>query len=203
MTQDLVVFKGTQDGVYIYIREGSFDSIKEELDIKLRKSGAFFKGGKIVDFKGKRLSSNELEELKDIVKDKHHLKIVERKKVKEKDFFTGIKEGMTKFVKTTLRSGQSIEYKGNVVIFGDVNPGSIVISGGNIVVLGSLRGVAHAGCSGNKNAIVAAFSLQPSQLRIADLIARRPDEDIEEPKWPEIARIEGNEVIIERYLPKK
>ena len=203
MTQDLVVFKGTQDGVYIYIREGSFDSIKEELDIKLRKSGAFFKGGKIVDFKGKRLSSNELEELKDIVKDKHHLKIMERKKVKEKDFFTGIKEGMTKFVKTTLRSGQSIEYKGNVVIFGDVNPGSIVISGGNIVVLGSLRGVAHAGCSGNKNAIVAAFSLQPSQLRIADLIARRPDEDVEEPKWPEIARIEGNEVIIERYLPKK
>lgn len=203
MTQDLVVFKGTQEGVYIYIREGSFDSIKKELDIKLRKSGTFFKGGKIVDFKGKRLSSNELEELKDIVKDKHHLKIVERKKVKEKDFFTGIKEGMTKFVKTTLRSGQSIEYKGNVVIFGDVNPGSIVISGGNIVVLGSLRGVAHAGCSGNKNAIVAAFSLQPSQLRIADLIARRPDEDIEEPKWPEIARIEGNEVIIERYLPKK
>ena len=203
MTQDLVVFKGTQDGVYIYIRDGNFELIKKELDIKLEKSNSFFKGGKIVAFKGKSLSSDELKELEGIVKDKYNLNIIEKKKLKPRDFFKGIEEGMTKFVKTTLRSGQTIEYNGNVVIFGDVNPGSMVVAGGNIVVLGNLRGVAHAGYDGNKKAIVAAFALQPTQLRIANLISRRPDEDTEEPKWPEIAKIEENEVIIERYLPKK
>ncbi|MBW4827282.1 MAG: septum site-determining protein MinC [Clostridiaceae bacterium] len=203
MTQDLVVFKGTKDGVYIYIRDGNFESIKKELDIKLKKSSSFFKGGKIVDFKGKSLSNDELKELEGIVRDKYNLKIIEKKELKVKSFFKGIEEGMTKFIKTTLRSGQKIEYNGNVVIFGDVNPGSMVVAGGNIVVLGNLRGVAHAGYDGNKEAIVAAFALQPTQLRIANLISRRPDEDIEYPKWPEIAKIEGNEVIIERYLPKK
>lgn len=203
MTQDLVVFKGTQNGVYIYIRDGNFELIKKELDIKLEKSNSFFKGGKIVDFKGKSLSDDELKELKGIVKGKYKLNIIEKKELKPKDFFKGIEEGMTKFVKTTLRSGQTIEYDGNIVIFGDVNPGSMVVAGGNIVVLGNLRGVAHAGSDGNRKAIVAAFVLQPTQLRIANLISRRPDKVTEEPKWPEIAKIEENEVIIERYLPKK
>ena len=74
---------------------------------------------------------------------------------------------------------------------------------GNIIVLGALRGVAHAGSDGNRQAIVAAFHLQPTQLRIANVIARRPDYEIQASKWPEIAKIEENAVLIEPYLPKK
>lgn len=203
MTQDLVVFKGAKDGVYIYIREGSFNSIKKELDIKLKKSNSFFEGGKIIDIRGKRLTNEELKELEAIIKYKHNLKLPERKEIKEKGLFDGIEEGMTKFIKTTLRSGQTIQYDGNLVIFGDINPGSIAIAEGNIVVLGNLRGVAHAGYGGNRGAIVVAFNLQPTQLRIADLIARRPDEVVNESKWPEIAKIQENEVIVERYLSRK
>lgn len=208
MNQDLVVFKGTQDGVYIYIKDGSFNSIKKELDKKLKKSISFFEGGQIIDFKGRRLSEDEKSELRRIIKDKYKIKIAEE--VKEEDnfekeeIFKGIGEGMTKFIKTTLRSGQFIHYKGNVVIFGDLNPGSVVEAWGNIIVLGTLRGIAHAGSNGNKEAIVAAFHLQPTQLRIANFIARCPDqENVEESKWPEIAKIEGEEVVIDTYLPKK
>lgn len=207
MNQDLVVFKGTQDGLYIYIKDGNFNSIKKELDKKLKNSISFFEGGQIIDFKGRKLSEDEENELRRIIKDKYKIKIAEgvKEEVKEEvEFFKGIGEGMTKFVKTTLRSGQFISYKGNVVIFGDLNPGSVVEAWGNIVVLGTLRGIAHAGSNGNKEAIVAAFHLQPTQLRIANFIARCPDEEnAEESKWPEIAKIEGEEVIIETYLPKK
>ncbi len=85
---------------------------------------------------------------------------------------------MTRFYNNTIRSGQVIEYNGNIVIIGDVNPGALVKATGNIVILGGkLRGgVAHAGTNGNENAYVAAYELQPTQLRIGDIIARKPDE---------------------------
>lgn len=105
-------------------------------------------------------------------------------------------------MRATVRSGQTIESEGNLVVIGDVNPGGIVMARGNIVIIGALRGMAHAGCDGNKEAIVVAFYLHPTQLRIANIIARKPDEEVELSKWPEIARVEENAVLIETYLPK-
>ena len=205
MSQELVIFKGTKEGIYIYIKEGNFRLIKKELDMKLKKSGSFFKGGKIIDFKGKKLSKIEENELREMIHNKYQLELAqmgEKEKSEKQGYFEGIDEGKTKFIKTTLRSGQIIRYDGNIVIFGDVNPGAVILATGNIIVLGTLRGIAHAGYDGNKKALVAAFNLQPTQLRIANVIARCPDEDVVLPKWPEIAKIEKGEVLIETYLPK-
>ncbi|WP_202820050.1 septum site-determining protein MinC [Calderihabitans maritimus] len=108
----------------------------------------------------------------------------------------------TILVQRTLRSGQSIHYPGHVVIMGDVNPGAEVVAAGNIVVMGSLRGMAHAGAAGNERAMVIAFRLKPTQLRIANHITRAPDgEEKLEPTQPEVARIKGGNVVIERYFP--
>ena len=79
-------------------------------------------------------------------------------------------EGMTKFYKGTVRNGQRIDYQGNIIVMGDVNPGAEIVAGGNIIVLGNLRGMAHAGVSGDKRAIVMALCLQPTQLRIGNVI---------------------------------
>ena len=117
--------------------------------------------------------------------------------------FTGITEGKTKFVQGTIRSGQNINYDGNIVILGDVNPGAHITAYGNIVVMGSLRGVAHAGSNGNRDACVAAFYLEPTQLRISDVITRAPDGYYERPKIPELAKVKGNMVYIEPYLNRK
>jgi len=105
----------------------------------------------------------------------------------------------TILVQRTLRSGQSIHYDGNVVILGDVNPGAEVAATGNIIVMGALRGVVHAGAGGDENAIVMAFHLQPTQLRIADHITRPPDNDAIYPDYPEMARIKGGVVTIESF----
>ena len=76
----------------------------------------------------------------------------------------------------SLRSGQSINYAGSVVIVGNVNAGSSIIAHGNIVVLGSLKGVARAGYTGNHDCFVAALDFLPTQIRIADLITYIPDD---------------------------
>lgn len=76
----------------------------------------------------------------------------------------------TKFHRGSLRSGQRIEEDGSVVILGDVNSGAEVIASDNIVVLGTLRGLAHAGAKGNKEAIVSAGRLDTVQIRIANIV---------------------------------
>ena len=81
----------------------------------------------------------------------------------------------TLYIQRTLRSGQSIKSEGNIVIIGDVNPGSEVIAKGDITVWGILAGIAHAGSDGNRYAKIRALKMNAIQLRIADTFARRPD----------------------------
>ena len=88
----------------------------------------------------------------------------------------------TKFHRGAVRSGQKLEFEGSIVIMGDVNDGAEVIAGDNIVILGALRGLAHAGAKGNVNAIIAASSIDEPQLRIANIIKEREKEEIQEDK---------------------
>ncbi|MDS1029403.1 septum site-determining protein MinC [Bacillota bacterium LX-D] len=110
-------------------------------------------------------------------------------------------EDETILIQRTIRSGQVIRYPGNVVVMGDVNPGAEIVAGGNIVIMGHLRGVVHAGAFGNEQAVVAAFKLQPTQLRIANHITRAPDEEELPPQQPEIAKIKNEVVVIEQFHP--
>ncbi|ACV64066.1 Septum formation inhibitor MinC [Desulfofarcimen acetoxidans DSM 771] len=105
----------------------------------------------------------------------------------------------TILIQRTLRSGQSIYHDGNVVLLGDVNPGAELVAGGNIIVLGTLRGVVHAGVNGDEKAIIIAFKLLPTQLRIANHITRAPDDEQVKSEQPEIARVKGGIVTIEAF----
>ncbi|HHX95543.1 MAG TPA: septum site-determining protein MinC [Clostridia bacterium] len=107
----------------------------------------------------------------------------------------------TLLIERTVRSGQSVNFPGHVVVMGDVNPGAEIVAGGHIMVFGSLRGVAHAGALGSKSARVAALCLNPTQLRIAGHITRAPDGDEFKPNQPEIAKINDGSIVIEKYCP--
>jgi septum site-determining protein MinC len=76
----------------------------------------------------------------------------------------------------TLRSGDHLQAAGSALVLGDVNPGARVSAGGHVLVWGRLRGVAHAGRLGNGSARIVALQLQPLQLRIAEAVARGPEE---------------------------
>lgn len=98
----------------------------------------------------------------------------------------------------TIRSGQSVRHHSHVTVVGDVNPGAEVIAGGDVVVWGRLRGVVHAGAIGEEKAIVCALDLAPTQLRIAGLAARAPEETLPSP-GPEVAHIEGGHIVVEPW----
>ena len=99
-----------------------------------------------------------------------------------------------------LRAGQTVRHSGSVVILGDVNAGSEIIAGGDIVVWGRLRGTAHAGCLGNTLAVVCALDLRPLQLRIAEIVTR-PDEGAATANetYPEVAYVRDHTIIVERW----
>ena len=81
----------------------------------------------------------------------------------------------TLYLRKTLRSGQSISSDGNIVVIGDVNPGAEIIAKGDITVWGILGGIAHAGSDGNNYSRIRALKLNPVQIRIGEVFARRPD----------------------------
>jgi septum site-determining protein MinC len=105
------------------------------------------------------------------------------------------------YVKQTLRSGQTVSHKGDLVIVGDVNPGAEIMAEGDITVWGSLRGIAHAGVGGNAEAEIRALNLQPIQIRIATAIARAPDRpriSYASGTGPETARIVEGKIRIQK-----
>ncbi|HJJ05656.1 MAG TPA: hypothetical protein OIM45_07475 [Clostridiaceae bacterium] len=133
---------------------------------------------------GKVLKNKEIDEIHDLISEYLDVDIdFESPKVLglygiKKTFYKDIATSETKFHKGSLRSGQKVEFEGSIVIIGDVNCGAEVISGENIVVLGKLRGLAHAGAKGNKEAIIAGESIESPQIRIADEIYERDKEAI-------------------------
>jgi septum site-determining protein MinC len=92
------------------------------------------------------------------------------------------------YLQMTVRSGHLIRHPGSVIILGDLNPGGIVVADGDILVWGRLRGIAHAGASGNRECLIMAVQMEPTQLRIADALARAPEKSPMQ-FYPEVAHI--------------
>jgi len=138
-----------------------------------------------IEVTGKYLRNSEMDEIQKLIKEQIDVKIdFESPKTLglygiKKTFNKEIEDSTTKFVKNSLRNGVKIEYEGSVVVLGDVNAGAEIIAEDNIVILGSLRGLAHAGAKGNKKAIIAANMIDCPQIRIANIIKEKNNEDDE------------------------
>ncbi|RCX20808.1 septum site-determining protein MinC [Anaerobacterium chartisolvens] len=225
MSEANVTFRATVNGLVIILREeDSFDDIYNQMEKKVMSAGKFFKGASLdVKYRGRKLDDSEKDKIKEIMVTRTGAQIksfeedtdipspiqkgsgAEQNRIKlRKYFFKGINEGIAKFYRGTVRSGQLISFDGNLVIIGDVNPGGEIIATGNVIVMGSLRGIVHAGADGNKEAVVVAFNLQPMQLRIADVITRPPDEkESRNALSPELAFVKDDMVYIETFLPQR
>ncbi len=212
---DGILIKGNKDGINTTINMNKFACFDDMLVLlikKLSKGKHFYKGTtlilridlKLVNKKEVGILKEKLLtqiELKDIVLEDIE-KEIEQVNEKEVKVFSGVYEGKTKFIRKTVRSGECINYQGNIVIVGDINSGAEVYAAGNVIVLGRIRGKVSAGTNGNIKAVIAAFLLQLELLKIANVIAMSPD-DIEKPSYPELARIRDGLIIVEPYLPNK
>lgn len=151
---------------------------------------------------GKVLKNKEIDEIQELIKSKIDVEIdFDMPKSLglhsiTKTFEKEIAVSETKFHRGSLRSGKKLEAEGSLVIIGDVNAGAEVIASDNIVVLGALRGLAHAGAKGNKQAIIAAGLVDTVQIRIANVV-KEIDRDEEQMHKQAYVSIDDDKIIIE------
>ncbi len=153
------------------------ENIIKDLNKKLRELKKMYKDETTpIRVTGKILSNKEIEEIKEIIKSKIDVKIKFDSPTTlglhsiTRSYKKDVGTSETTFHKGSLRSGQKIEVEGSLVVIGDVNSGAEVIAADNIAIIGTLRGLAHAGAKGNKEAIITASTLDAVQIRISNIV---------------------------------
>jgi septum site-determining protein MinC len=199
--------KGTMKGLIICIEGNTlFENIKSELISRLEASKGFFKEAPFCLYGDQNLPSEQRQALIDLCVDNGMVLDNSIVSAMPKQYSPNNKNTDSQpvtddnlVINRNIRSGQRIIAKKDLVIVGNVNPGAELIAGGNIIVMGSLRGVAHAGSTGNEFATITAQEMQPTQIRIAGIVACKPDHDTEAPAQTEIAYIKDNKIVIEAF----
>ena len=220
-----VIIKGMQSGIVVMLDDKKdYDELKEDIKNKFIESAKFLGKADIgISLEGRKLTDEQIKEILEIISENTELNVVcvltdnkeedaayrkmieknlneliTRKKKKEEK--KKIKpEKLAIFHKGNLRSGQELNIENSVIVMGDVNFGASIVSKGNVIVLGTLFGNVYAGSGGDKEAFVLALDMQPTQIRIGNVIARSSDDtrirrdDIE----PKIAYVEDDRIYVE------
>lgn len=209
-----IQIKGIREGLMVSFGDADWSTLTSALIHQIEEQPTFYESARIVlDAGSHNLGVNELASLRDILSE-HGITLwavlsnsptteqtaqnlglatrISKPKpidvIEPADSLSGDK---ALWIEHTLRSGTRIEFDGNVIVVGDVNPGAEIIAGGSVLVWGRLRGLVHAGANGNQEAVVGAVEFSPMQLRIAEKIAVSPKKNTKGKL--EIARlIDGN-----------
>ncbi|NLK77257.1 MAG: septum site-determining protein MinC [Clostridiales bacterium] len=216
--QQPVVLKSNKYGINLILNDHmEFKELLQCIIDKFKESEGFFKNAKMaISFEGRKLTQEEEFEIVEAITENSSVQIIcilDNDQLKEElvrqkiEQFEEEQAGRTgEFYKGTLRSGQVLDCETSVVVIGDVNPGAKVISKGNIVILGALKGNAYAGANGNMQAFVAALDMDPVQIKIGDVIGRSADKTAKdrkkkkqpvEPVEPQVAIVKDGNIYIE------
>lgn len=211
MRDQEITIKGIRQGLLIQLGAGEWEDQFAQLKERLSLGASFFHGGRAaLDVGDRRLTEAEIAQARDLLA-QNEIELWAVLSRQNETLLTAARLGLavnlgvteelveevraeaedaglsTVVVDRTLRSGQRIHHPGHVIVFGDVNAGAEVVAGGHIVVWGKVRGLVHAGAFGDEGARICALDLEPTQLRIAERIARPPED--EGRHFPEMAQI--------------
>lgn len=176
----LITIKGTRDGLTMMVDDScSFSEVLEELreKIELNPQDESPVVPVRIELGNRYLIDDQRDQLKEIIErgnqfsvQTFHSNVVHRDEAQ-----SWLEESEMKVFTRMVRSGQVLEATGDILLIGDVNPGGMIMTTGNIYIMGGLYGIAHAGVDGNHDAVIAASYMKPTQLRIANYISRAPD----------------------------
>ncbi len=219
-----IQIKGIREGLLITLGEGDWQSIFDSLMDKITEKEKFFQGAKLALDVGNRIvHAADLGTLRDRLADKNIIlwAILSNSPITEltaqdlglatrisvpkperiiKSIESSIPGEDAIFLRKTIRSGFKVVSNGHIIIFGDVNPGGEIIAGGSVIIWGRCQGVVQAGADGDQDATVCALDLNPTQLRIAGIIAISPKRKGK--PQPEMAKIIAGQVVAETWNPK-
>jgi septum site-determining protein MinC len=213
-TNSLIQIKGLRDGLLVSLDDAPWENQRAALIAQVDAQPAFFQGARLaLDVASQVLHVKELVDLRDQLSERGIFlwavvsespttestaqllglatRISKPRPEETRQFSVeDLGEETALFLNRTLRSGTRIEFAGQVVVFGDVNPGAEVVAEGSVIIWGRLRGMVHAGSKGNKKAIIGALDLSPTQLRIAEEVAAALNPQ-QNPR-PEVVRINSD-----------
>jgi septum site-determining protein MinC len=187
----------------------SFDAVVAYLEQRLSESRDFFRHADMtLDLRERPLCTDEISRLHGLLVTKGRVRLVEVKLAEDLNLLLDrpslrqtppprletppAARDSALVIKNTCRSGTRIVSHSDCVVLGDVNPGAEVIAVGDIIIFGNLRGIAHAGATGDRSARIWALSIEPNQIRIADIVAVPPQGGKPTPRRFEIAEIQDN-----------
>ena len=216
MANSIVALRAYRDGLHLIIRPHlSIEEVEEAIQREITRMNQPLIGASVqIDLKCPTLKEEEMAYLTSKLQETYNLTVRSIEAVDEQvpppiaaaptthaiaqavDTSNNRDSEPSKVIPYTIRSGQAENFpQGNLIIYGDVNSGAEVRAGGDIVVLGTLRGNAHAGINGRLSAVIIAMDLVPVQLQIGNLTNRRTINQ-KSRGYPEIARIGVEDVII-------
>ncbi len=193
----MIKIKGLNTNLVFVFGSGTFAEYRAFLAEKLSTNKQLFNGSQVL-FRGeglKKLSHSQIASLQELCL--QHGMIMNNREVPVKAKSTS----KDLVVYRNLRSGQKLHSEGSVIIWGDVHESAEILAAGDIIVLGRLNGIVHAGCYGDMNCRIFALSLTPGQIRIGDRLSRSP-EDADKIPHPEIAYWDGENICIKTYFPR-
>lgn len=207
MTKNIVTIKGTSDGLVFYFNteEAGFGQLCATLEERLQASGDFFINADYTIGEENKFSADELQALDGIMAKYHLTKGKRTARVipsdDRQDVIYQTVGGNSMLVTKSVRSGQRLSVRGNVVVMGDINPGGEILATGNIVVMGTCRGVLHAGAEGDTDAYIICYDMRAQQLRISSCVATVPQGASMTPL--KMATIKNGAIVLTDYVPSQ
>lgn len=199
--KNLVTIKGKNKGLVLYLDDQcAYTDLLAEVKVKVSDPALDSDTEVTVHLNKRYCTDSQIQELSEAVQTNPHLKVV----ATTSDILTVeasdqmILERQSETYVGIVRSGQVIKAEGDLVVIGDVNPNGRVEAGGSVYVLGRLKGAAHAGTKGNRDAVIAASWLEATQLKIDDELETMTDElsSLSEQPEMECAYLHTNGTII-------
>lgn len=203
--KNLVYIKGTKQGLVLQLDDQcSYTDLLKELQAKV--SDPALDGSAEVQLHlGYRYCTEaQYKEIVAIIQNNSHLRVAKMRSdvISVEESNIRVQERQSETYVGIVRSGQVVKAEGDLVVVGDVNPNGRVVAGGNIYVLGRLKGIAHAGANGNREAVIAASWLEATHLMIHDSIEMMTDELSVLSEQPEMEcaylHSNGQNIIIDR-----
>lgn len=194
-----VKIKGLNSSLVLTFDQTGFDKNYEYLMERISSNRKLFNGSKVV-FQGPGLSEYSHEQLISLQKMCLEQGMV-LQNIQETVPLKTEKNDRDVNIRRNVRSGQKIRSEGSVVVWGDVHESAEITAAGDIVVLGRLEGIAHAGCTGDMSSVVFALQLSPSQIRIGSRVSRAVERK-QKTDYPEVAYWDSENICIKEYNPR-
>jgi len=177
-----VVVKGYKDGILLVLDDAKpFDELLERIRSKFADSAKFLGSAKLaLTFSGRTLSVPEQKDVLRVISEVSDLEIIcvfdndestqEIMKRNVDSVISSMSNQGGKFFHGSVADGSHIETENSMVVIGNIEKGGSVSCGGNLVVLGCIKGSATAGTNGSREALIYASSIDAEHLQIVKTV---------------------------------